>query len=169
VVLADLGREIAAERERLGAQELTFNTSSVYLKALHLTRLEEAYAVRIASLEAQERRVQLLVQVGRAPRLDALKISVLLGKARHDRLQIANRRREAVALLYNLMGRDPPAEQPPALTGYAPVTVPIGTLPELRAQALTGRPELACRTPAEPVVRRHLSRARRRRQRHRLV
>jgi outer membrane protein TolC len=141
VALADLGREIAAERERLGAQELTFNTSSVYLNALHLARLEQAYATRIASLEAQERRVQLLVQVGRAPRLDALKISVLLGKARHDRLQITNRQREAVALLYNLMGRDPPV-QTPSLTGYAPRTVPVGTLPELRAQALAARPEL---------------------------
>jgi len=141
VVLADLGREIAAERERLGAQELTFNTSSVYLKALHLARLEQAYAARIASLEAQERRVQLLVQVGRVPRLDALKIGVLLGKARHDRLQIANRRRETVALLYNLMGRDPPQQVPP-LTAYAPVAMPVGNLPELRAQALTGRPEL---------------------------
>jgi outer membrane protein TolC len=141
VTLADLGREIAAERERLGAQELTFNTSSVYLKALHLERLEQAYAARIASLEAQERRVALLVQVGRAPRLDALKIGVLLGKARHDRLQIANRRRETVALLYNLMGRDSP-EQPSPLTAYTPVTAPLGTLSELRAQALSGRPEL---------------------------
>lgn len=141
IALADLGRDIAAERERLGAQELTFNTSSVYLKALHLARLEQAYAARIASLEAQDRRVQLLVQVGRTPRLDALKIGVLLGKARHDRLQIANRRRETVALLYNLMGRDPP-EQVPPLTGYVPVAAPVGTLAELRAQALTGRAEL---------------------------
>jgi outer membrane protein TolC len=141
VALADIGRDIAAERERLGTQELTFNTSSVYLKALHLERLEQAYAARIASLEAQERRVQLLVTVGRAPRLDALKIGVQLGKARHDRLQIANRRRETVALLYNLMGRDPP-EQPLPLTTYAPVTAPVGTLAELRARALAGRPEL---------------------------
>lgn len=141
VVLADLGKNIAAERERLGEQELIFNTGSVYLKILHLLRLDEVYAARIASLESQAKQVQLLVKVGRAPRLDALKISVLLSKARHDRLQIENRRREAYSLLYNLMGREGPATETPLMT-YTAAAAPDWTLAELQRQAGVRRAEL---------------------------
>jgi outer membrane protein TolC len=141
VTLAELGKDIAAERERLGAQELTFNAASVYLKILHLARLERAYDARIASLEAQEKRVALLVQVGRAPRLDALKINVQLSKARHDRLQIENRRKEARTLLYNLLGRTAPAAEAP-LASYAPGTEPAWELDALKRSAHERRPEL---------------------------
>lgn len=141
VARADLGREIALERERLGRQELTFNVCAVYLKILHLDRLETAYGARIASLESQERRVRLLVDVGRAPRLDALKIAVALAKARHDRLQVRNGRREAYTLLFNLMGREPPAEETP-LVGYAAAGDPGWQLAELQRAAQALRPEL---------------------------
>lgn len=141
IVIADLGRSIAVERERLGTQALTYNVSSVYLKILQLSALERAYAARIDSLQAQARRVQLLVQQGKAPRLDLLRVRVQVRKAEHDRLQIENRRQEAVTLLYSLMGS---ATLPDAvrLVAYGAAPVPDRRLAELRAEAGVRRPEL---------------------------
>ncbi len=141
VALADLGRQIALERERLGTQELTYNVSAVYLKAQHLMALEQAYAARIVSLEAQVRRVTLLREVGRAPKLDLLKTQGLLTKARHDRLQIENRRREARTLLHQLMGRERPAQEIP-LVPYVAAPAPAWSLEVLRQEANAQRPEL---------------------------
>lgn len=141
VALANLGKQIALERERLGTQELTYNVSAVYLKVQHLTALEQAYAARIVSLEAQVKRVTLLRQVGRAPKLDLLKIQGLLTKARHDRLQIENRRREAWTLLYQLMGEERPAQKMP-LTHYVAAAVPLSDLEQLRQEANAQRPEI---------------------------
>jgi len=141
VTLADHGRQIALERERLGTQELTYNVSVVYLKVQHLMALEQAYAARIVSLEAQTRRVSLLRQVGRAPKLDLLKIQGQLTKARHDRLQIENRRRETWTLLYQLMGEERPAQEMP-LTHYVAAPVPLSGLEQLRQEASAQRPEI---------------------------
>ena len=141
VTLADLGREIALEHERQGAQELTYNVSTVYLKVQHLMALEQAYAARIISLEAQAKRVTLLREVGRAPKLDQLKIQGLLTKARHDRLQIENRRREAWSLLHQLMGQERPAQEV-SLTRYVAAPAPMRDLEHYRQEAVTQRPEL---------------------------
>jgi len=141
VVGAELGKTISRERERLSVQELTYDVSSVYLKIEHLAALEQAYDARIASLEAQEKRVTLLVQVGKAPRLDYLRIHGALTKGRHDRLEIENRRREAYSMLYQLLGMEPPASDAP-LVHYAAAPAPDWNLETLRQQALTQRPEL---------------------------
>ncbi|HEX6016594.1 MAG TPA: TolC family protein, partial [Burkholderiaceae bacterium] len=93
VVLADLGGQIALEHERLGAQELAFNVSSVYFKIQQLDALAQVYAARIESLEAQAQRAALLRQTGKTGKLDQLKIGTLLTKARHDRLQVEHRGR----------------------------------------------------------------------------
>lgn len=145
IVVADLGKNIAVETERLGRQELTFNVSSVYLKILHLADLDQAYAARIASLEAQERRVQLLVKVGKAPRLDLLKTQVLLTKARHDRLKIQHSRQEAYTLLYNLLGSSRPQEETP-LVPYAAGGDPSWTLEQLKTASREHRPEIRIAT-----------------------
>ncbi|MDP1901034.1 MAG: TolC family protein [Rubrivivax sp.] len=141
VVLADLGQQIARERERLGAQELTFNVSSVYFKIQQLDALAQVYAARIASLEAQLQRATLLRDAGKTGKLDPLRITTLLTKARHDRLQIENRGREAWTLLYQLAGVPRPA-QAPALTRYVAAWAPDGSLEQLRQQAQAQRPEL---------------------------
>lgn len=141
VVLADLGQQIARERERLGAQELTFNVSSVYFKIQQLDALVEVYAARIASLEAQLQRATLLRDAGKTGKLDQLRITTLLTKARHDRLQIENRGREAWTLLYQLAGVPRPA-QAPTLTRYVAAWEPADNLEQLRQQARAQRPEL---------------------------
>ncbi len=141
VVIADLDKEISLQRERLGVQELTFDTSSVYLKILHLSKLDQAYAATLASLESQKKRVELLVKVGKAPRLDLLKTDVLLSKARHDRLQVQHRRREAYTLLYNLMGQQGPVAATP-LVSYEPAGVPGWNLDQLVQDAEASRPEI---------------------------
>jgi outer membrane protein TolC len=141
MVLADLGKEISLERERLGAQGLIYNVSSVYLKILQLSALVQVYDARIVSLEAQEHRLALLVRVGRAARLDHLKVNGLLTKARYDRLQIDNRRSEAWTLLYQLMGGKRPAE-PVALQAYAPAPAPDSSLDDLWRDAQAQNPEL---------------------------
>lgn len=141
VIGADLGKTVARERERLSAQELTYDVSTVYLKIEHLAALEQAYDARIDSLEAQEKRVTLLMRVGKAARLDYLKIHGALSKGRHDRLEIENRRREAYTLFYQLLGMAPPASDV-SLVHYAVGTAPDWNLDNLRREALTQRPEL---------------------------
>jgi outer membrane protein len=141
VIRADIGREIARERQRLGAQELVFNVASAYLKIVHLGSLVAAYDARIASLEAQERSVRLLNKVGRAPRLDILKVSTLLTRARYERLQVQNRREEAVTLLYNLMGVEVPATAP-TLIAYRARSAETPVVAGLEQDASQHRPEL---------------------------
>lgn len=139
--VADLGLDISRERERLGAQGLIYNVSSVYMKIQHLSALVQAYDARITSIEAQERRLALLVRVGRVPKLDHLKVNGLLTKARHDRLQIDNHRRQAWTLLYQLLGEPRPKE----LTGmqaYVPVAAPAWSQESLWQEAQALRPEL---------------------------
>jgi outer membrane protein len=141
VVGSELGKVISRERERLSVQELTYDVSTVYLKIEHLAALEQAYDARIASLEAQEKRVTLLMQVGKAARLDHLKIHGALTKGRHDRLQIENRRRAAYAMFYELLGMEPPAVDA-SLVRYGAAPAPDWNLESLRRQALAQRPEL---------------------------
>lgn len=141
VALADLSNQVAIEQLRQGRQELVFNVSSVYLKIVQLSKLEAAYAARIASLESQEKRVKLLVQVGRAPRLDLLRIGVQLAKARHDRLQVQNSREQAYTLFYSLLGREAP-EVPAPLVSYAAADAAVGALEEFVRAAGELRPEL---------------------------
>lgn len=141
VALADLGQQIALERERLGVQELAFNVGSVYFKIQHLAALAEVYAARIVSLESQAKRAALLRETGKTGKLDQLKIGTLLTKARHDRLQIEHRGREAWTLLYQLAGAQRPA-QVPALTRYVAAWAPDATLEQMRQKALAQRPEL---------------------------
>ena len=141
VVLADLGQQIALERERLGVQELAFNLSSAYFKIQQLDALAQVYAARIASLEAQAKRAALLRETGKTGKLDQLKIATLLTKARHDRLQIEHRGREAWTLLYQLAGIQRPAQEP-ALTRYVAAWAPDATLEQMRQQAQAQRPEL---------------------------
>lgn len=143
IALADLGQQIARERERLSAQELTFNVSSVYFKIQQLDALAEVYTARIASLDAQLQRAKLLRESGKTGKLDQLKITTLLTKARHDRLQIENRGREAWTLLYQLSGLPRPApSQAPTLTSYVPAWTAEMSLDQLRQQALAQRPDL---------------------------
>lgn len=141
VVLADLGQQIAVERERLGLQELAFNVSSAYFKIQQLDALAQVYAARIASLEAQAKRAALLRDTGKTGKLEPLQIGTLLTKARHDRLRIEHRGREAWTLLYQLAGTLRPVQEP-VLTRYVAAWTPDATLEQMRQQALAQRPEL---------------------------
>lgn len=142
VQLAQLGKRISAERARLGSQQLIYNVSAVYFKILHLEALEQVYTARISSLTAQQKQVKLFVQVGKAARLDLLRVNVVLDKAKHDRLQIHNLREEAVTLLNNLLGRETSASVQPQLVQYTTGAKPAWSLKTLRRNALENRPEL---------------------------
>lgn len=141
IVLAEIGQQIARERERLGAQDLTFNVSSVYFKIQQLEALAQVYAASIVSLEAQLKRAMLLRETGKTGKLDQLKIGTLLTKARHDRLQIENRSREAWTLLFQFLGVSRPTQEP-TLTRYVAAWTAKASFDQLRQQALEQRPEL---------------------------
>jgi TolC family type I secretion outer membrane protein len=143
VVLADYGSRISTERRRLSEQELIYNVSSVYFKIQHLSALVRTYTARIDSLSEQEKHVRLRQEVGKASRLDYLKISGLLTKARHDRVQIENHLRESWTLLYELLGEhNRPGSE--ALVRYEikPVETSSFTLEKFIQQAQLHRPEL---------------------------
>jgi outer membrane protein TolC len=82
-----------------------------------------------------------LRDTGKTGKLDALKIRTLLSAARHDRLQIENRGREAWTLLYQLTGVERPA-QLPTLERYVATGAAGESVDQLRQHALMQRPEL---------------------------
>ncbi|HPF28049.1 MAG TPA: TolC family protein [Steroidobacteraceae bacterium] len=150
IEIADLGREIAIESERSSDQELIYNVSAVYLKIQQLDALALAFKARIESLHSQGRRVELLRDVGRAAKLDQLRIAGQVTKARYDLLQIENRAREARTALYLLMGTELPAA-PPVLTRYVAAAAPKIELAEAR--------ELAPRRPDVKIAERQVDSA----------
>ena len=160
IVLAELGQQMARERERLGVQELSFNVSTVYFKIQQLDALVQVYAARIISLEAQQRRAALMHQSGKTGKLETLRVGTLLTKARHDRLQIENRVREAWTLLDQLAGGAGPDPRP-ALLRYTAAQAPLPGLEQWRQQALVQRPELqiAQRQHAAGQAREEIARA----------
>lgn len=128
--LARHNREAAAEASRGATQDLLFNVTATYTKALHLRDLQTSAAARVRSLEAEEANIAQRLAQGRAAKLELIRLQTQLSQARHDLLVTAQGERDALSLLAALMGTQ---EQLPSLVDVAPTQV---ALPPSRAEAL---------------------------------
>lgn len=138
--LAAHTHEASREALRSVGQDLIFNVTSTYTKALHLRDLQRASASRIKTLEAEEKNTALRLGEGRASRLDLMRLQTQLSQSRHDVLSIAQAEQDALSLLAVLLGQAgtlPPLAETAALNAALP-----GSQDEAIALALAQHPEL---------------------------
>lgn len=144
--LAAHAHEASREALRAVGQDLVFNVTSTYTKALHLRDLQRASAFRIRTLETEERNTALKLGEGRASQLELMRLQTQLSQSRHDVLAIAQAERDALALLSALLGESgplPPLADPVTLDASLPrsteeaVAAALAQHPEIgKAQAL---------------------------------
>lgn len=104
--------------------QVRFNVTSLYVTAQSLDAVDDALSHQLAALETTASHLDLMVSVGKAPKLDRLKVEEELQGVRAQRAAVRADRRKVGALLLSLMGQDPSAR------------VEVDPLPE-------GEPELA--------------------------
>ncbi len=104
--------------------QLRFNATSLYAAAQALDQVLIAQDERIASLVRTRENLDLMVQVGKRPELDRLKVLASLEAVRSERAGMAAERVKVGALLLALMGKNP----------ETPITV--DPLPEYAPQLL---------------------------------
>lgn len=138
--LAGHARKAAAEGLRLSHQDLIFNVTATYTKALQLKHLGEALAQRITSLETQERQSARKVDEGTAAPLELIRVQTQLSEARHERVSVQQGEQDALTLLGVLMGTQgalPPLAEVGPLAIQVPASVEEGV-----AAARRNNPEL---------------------------
>lgn len=138
--LAEHRREAAVEALRGAGQDLLFNVTATFTKALHLRDLQGSARARIRTLETEEKHIAQRLAQGRVAKLDLIRLQTQLSQARHDLLAITQGERDALSLLATLLAAPGPL---PPLADLAPTRV---SLPETRDAALDRamhqRPEL---------------------------
>ena len=87
--------------------QLRFNATSLYTAAQTLDRVDESLGELIGSLEKTRERLDLMVETGKRPEIDRLKVVEQLEDARAQRESVRADRIKVGALLLALMGKDP--------------------------------------------------------------
>ncbi len=87
--------------------QLRFNATSLYTAAQTLDEVDRSLGELIQSLEKTRKRLDLMVQLGKRPELDRLKVVEQLEDARAQRESVRADRTRVGALLLALMGKDP--------------------------------------------------------------
>jgi outer membrane protein TolC len=91
-------------------QDLLYNVVSVYSRSLYFRDLKEVSARRILALEEEERVLKLLLQEGRIPKLDLLRLQTHLSQARHDHIVLDQAEKDSLSLLGTLTGIPDPVK-----------------------------------------------------------
>lgn len=138
--LAQHNRQAAAEGLRGAGQDLLFNVTASYTKALQLRHLQKALTLRIKTLEAEEANITQRLTEGRAAKLELIRLQTQLSQARHDLLAVAQGERDALALLAVMLGQR--GKLPPLVEiDLAPISLPMSR-EEAMAKALAQHPDL---------------------------
>jgi len=87
--------------------QLRFNATSLYTAAQTLDRVEGSLGELIKSLKKTKERLDLMVESGKRPEVDRLKVVEQLEDARAQRESVRADRTKVGALLLALMGKDP--------------------------------------------------------------
>jgi len=136
-----LHRHEAATHGLAGAeQDLLYDVTATYVKALHLRDLQRSSRARIAALEREESHLEAQLAQGRVARLDLMRLQTQLSESRHDLLVLEQAERDARSLLAALLGEDGPLP-PLADSVSGPVNLPT-TREEALARARGRRPDL---------------------------
>ncbi|HHQ48092.1 MAG TPA: TolC family protein [Acidobacteria bacterium] len=128
--------------------QVRFNAVSLYAGIQTLDAMGDALDELIRSLETTRQRLNLMVETGKRPELDRLKVIEELEDARAQRASIRADRVKVAALLLALMGRDPSGE---VVTDPLPDRIPeaMMTRQELRAAVQESSAILQARFTAE--------------------
>ncbi len=138
--LAEHSQQAAAQGLRAAGQDLLFNVTSTYTKALHLHDLRKAARARTTMLETEQAHISQRLAQGRAAKLELIRLQTQLSQARHDLLAIAQGERDATALLAALLGES--GSLPPlAQIGPSQVALPASRDEALK-KAMSQHPEL---------------------------
>jgi outer membrane protein TolC len=142
VSLAQVRREIQVLAASQTRNDIIANTVNAYNKILQLQELRKASQAQVEALEEQVNNTRLLLDLGRAARVDVLKVEVQLANERQRLLAIDEGLKTASAILQYLMGKGPEAENPlPALTDRLAMGGFTADFESGRALAYERRPE----------------------------
>lgn len=138
--LAGYKSEAASQKLRSAGQDLLFNVTATYTKALHLRDLQQSAQARIKTLETEEEHIAQRLAQGRAAKLELTRLQTQLSQARLDLLTIAQGERDALSILAVFLGE---TGKLPPLAGIGPTRVPLpDTREDALAKASSLRPEL---------------------------
>lgn len=90
--------------------QIRFNVVSLYSAAQTLDLVQAALSEQISALEQTKEKLDLMVDSGKRPEIDRLKVVESLEDARSMRADALARRRKVGALLLSLLGRDPASQ-----------------------------------------------------------
>jgi len=122
--------------------QLRFNVGSLYVSAGALDAVEHAIGERIAALEQTDGRLRLMVEHGKRPELDRLKVVEEMQEARAGLARVRAAGVRVRALLLAVVGRDPSSK------------VVLGPWSSRPPELLVGRDELRDAGRASSTVRR---------------
>ena len=120
VALAEVRRDIADLALTQTKNDLIANTVNTFNKLLQLQHLRDASRASIAALEEQIKNTQLLLNLGRAAKIDLLKVNVQLANEQQRLLTLDEAIATTGATLHYLMG-DAATENEPLLLWSPPV------------------------------------------------
>lgn len=100
----------ASEGHEQHRQDLLYSVVSVYSRSLYFRDMKETSAKRILALEEEERVLKLLLQEGRIPKLDLLRLQTHLSQARHDHIVFDQAEKDSLSLLGTLTGNQDPVK-----------------------------------------------------------
>jgi outer membrane protein TolC len=135
--------------------DIRANTTALYATLQTLDAVAAALDQSIATLEATHRRLSLMVDQGRRPRIDRLKLEEELEEARGRRAGIEADRSRVRALLLAMMGRDPalPLEVDPLPDADLALVPDAGGPAALaRSSSVVRRAEIAAQQAREAVT-----------------
>lgn len=138
--LAAHNREASVQALRAGGQDLLFNVTATYTKALHFRQLGKALDARIKALQQEEKDIGLRIQHGRAARLELIRLQTQLSQARYDKVSVTQGEKDALSLLASLLGESGPAPILSELGVTAPV-LPV-SVEVAMGRALQQRPDI---------------------------
>ena len=142
VALAQVRREVQEQAARQTKDELIANVINTYNKILQLGKLREASQASVNALEEQQRNIAQLLAVGRAARLDLLKVEVQLANERQRLLTLDEGLRTLGSTLRYLMGEPPGGDESmPTLSGSLGLPPVEGDFATGLASAQAHRPE----------------------------
>ncbi|MDO9386728.1 MAG: TolC family protein [Thiobacillus sp.] len=138
--LAAHNREASVQTLRAGGQDLLFNVTATYTKALHFRQLVTALDVRIKALLQEEKDIGLRLREGRVARLELIRLQTQLSQARYDRISVAQGEKDALSLLAALLGESGPVPVLSDLSATAPA-LPVSA-DEAMHRALQQHPDI---------------------------
>jgi outer membrane protein TolC len=142
VALARVRRDVQEQAARQTKDDLIANIVNTYNKILQFGKLREASQASVTALEEQRRNIAQLLAVGRAPRLDLLKMDVQLANERQRLLTLDEGLRTLGSTLRYLMGEPPGGDDSiPALSGSLGLPQVQGDFAAGLASAQAHRPE----------------------------